>query len=233
MVCVIYSVALSQSTSLTFNNTAKYVGKGTYDWTVYVDADANTLAQIQSVEYTLDPSFPNPIRKVTTRKNKFALPSNGWGEFTIYAKVFFANGKTSTYKYRLNLVKADRVSSNNVPGDVAERTIIQTSPPSVASVNVEAASISTGNTSKSLGNGGWEWSVFVVASDDVLSQIQYVEYTLHPTFPDPIQHVMQRGLEKGKGFTLKATGWGTFEIAVKIVFTNGKTRFLKHQLKFG
>ncbi len=211
-----------------FNNTATYLGNGRYDWTVYVDADAATLAKIRSVQYTLDPSFPTPVKTVTTRENKFALSANGWGEFTIYAKVQFTDGTTGNYRYRLNLLKARKEVSSVPP----KKEAAQQAAPTV-SVNVDTATIRTGNTSRSLGGGRWEWAVFILASNEVLSQIQYVEYTLHPTFPEPVQRVTARGVESGKGFVLKATGWGTFEIAVKVVFINGKTRYLKHQLKFG
>jgi transcription initiation factor IIF auxiliary subunit len=212
---------------LTFNNSATYLGNGGYDWTVYVDADAATLAKIRSVQYTLDPSFPKPIQTVTTRQNKFALSANGWGEFTIYAKVWFTDGTTGSYRYRLNLLKARK----EAPSLLLQKEVAKKAAP-VMPVNVDTASITTGNTSRSLGGGRWEWAVFILASNDVLKQIQYVEYTLHPTFPEPIQRVTERGMENGKGFVLKATGWGTFEIAVKIVFTNGRSRYLKHQLKF-
>lgn len=228
LVYVVVSVELSSAQPrLMFNNSATYLGNGRYDWTVYVDADAATLAKIRSVQYTLDPSFPNPVQTVTTRQNKFALSANGWGEFTIYAKVRFTDGTTGSYRYRLNLLKARKdVSSVPAPKDVGK----QATP--IVSVNVDTAKITTGNTSRSLGGGRWEWAVFILASNDVLKQIQYVEYTLHPTFPEPIQRVTERGMENGKGFVLKATGWGTFEIAVKVVFTNGKVRYLRHQLKF-
>lgn len=212
---------------LTFNNTATYLGNGQYHWTVYVDADAATLARIRSVQYTLDPSFPNPVQRVTTRQNKFALSAKGWGEFTIYARVQFTDGTTGSYRYRLNLLKARKEGSSVQP----EKETPQQAAPTLP-VNVDTATIRTGNTSRSLGGGRWEWAVFILAPNEVLSQIQYVEYTLHPTYPEPIQRVTARGLESGKGFVLKATGWGTFEIAVKVVFTSGKLRYLKHQLKF-
>ena len=214
--------AVAQTRGVAFDNTATYVGDGRYSWTVFVNADAATLARIRSVQYTLHPSFSNPVRTVTNRQNRFALSANGWGEFTIYAKVSFNDGTTKNYSYRLNLLKAHRAASE-IPEKKEAR----------AAVNVDTVTIRTGNSARSLGSGRWEWSVFVLAPNDVLNQIQYVEYTLHPTFPEPVQRVTERGLESGKGFVLKATGWGTFEIAVKVVFSNGKIRYLKHQLTFG
>jgi len=225
---VFLETGAGQARRVAFNNTATYLGNGRYDWTVYVDADAATLAKIRSVQYTLDPSFPNPVRTVSTRQNKFALSANGWGEFTIYAKVQFTDGTTGTYRYRLNLAKASKLPSSVQAKKEAAEQVVASSP-----LNLDTATIRTANTSRYLGSGRWEWAVFIVASDEVLGRIQYVEYTLHPTFPEPIQRVTERGLESGKGFTLKATGWGTFEIALKVVFTGGKARYLKHQLTFG
>lgn len=219
---------LAQTRGVSFNNTATYRGDGRYDWTVYVDADAVTLAKIRSVQYTLHPSFPNPVQTVTNRQTKFALSANGWGEFTIYAKVVFTDGTTGNYSYRLNLLKARRAASSGAPQAAEAPKAVAAAP-----LNLDTVTIRTGNTSRNLGGGRWEWAVFLLAPNEVLRQVRYVEYTLHPTFPDPIQRVTERGLEEGKGFVLKATGWGTFEIAIKVVFTNGKTRYLKHQLTFG
>lgn len=231
VVCCLACTTLgwSQTRAVAFNNTASDVGEGSYQWTVYVDADAVTLSHIRSVEYTLHPTFPNPVRTVSTRENKFALSAIGWGEFTIYAKVYFTDGTAGSYRYRLNLAKATRPSSSveQAPRDLTKRVLTR------STVKTDTMHIATGNTSRRLQNGSWEWTVFIIASNEVLQHVQYVEYTLHPTFSQPIQRVTQRGLESGRGFALKATGWGTFEIAIKVVFTNGTKRYLKHPLKFG
>src|SRR6516165_7227020 len=56
------------------SNTSTYAGAGRWDWTIFVDADPNTLEQIDCVEYTLHPTFPNPVRKVCSQpETKFAL----------------------------------------------------------------------------------------------------------------------------------------------------------------
>ena len=227
--------SLMQRATIRLNNIAQPAGEGRYDWTVFIETDATTLLQIKAVEYTLHPTFANPVRTVTTGREKgFPLSTNGWGEFTIYVRVFFASGTTTSLKYWLDFSKTSRTVPNMiVPRPPREDVRKSPLPVVTPRVDVETAPLATQNTSKNLGGDKWEWSIFVTANDEVLSQIQYVEYTLHPTFADPIQKVTQRGAERGKGFFLKATGWGTFEIAVKVVLTNGKTRFLKHQLKFG
>jgi len=72
---------------LTVDNTAKYVGKGRYEWTVFILAGDSVLNSIRYVEYTLHPTFPNPVRNGTGRT--FALSSNGWGEFNIKVRIVY------------------------------------------------------------------------------------------------------------------------------------------------
>ncbi|MEK7249377.1 MAG: pYEATS domain-containing protein, partial [Bacteroidota bacterium] len=131
----------AQPKELSFNNTAKYVGNGRYDWTVFVDADSATLAPIKSVEYTLDPTFPNPVRTVTKRENRFALSSNGWGVFTIYIKVFFTNGKVGNYKYPLSFSKP--AYGQTTPLAQKKQPAAQVAPPpsSEEKINLDAESI--------------------------------------------------------------------------------------------
>lgn len=205
-------VEAGEEKGIKIKNTSEYVGNGSYNWTVYIDEDATTLNRIDSVEYTLHPTFPQPVRKAYARQNKFALSSSGWGEFTIYARVFFSNRRIETSNYRLRLTKA-------TSGVVAR------------SLKFESIRIGTDNSSKYVGDGRWDWTVFLTADDSVLSSIRYVEYTLHPTFPNPVRRVSDRGTAHGRGFFLSAGGWGTFKIGVKVVFVNGSTRSLTHELK--
>jgi transcription initiation factor IIF auxiliary subunit len=70
--------------ALTVTNTSSYAGGGRWAWSVFVDADAETLRQIECVEYTLHPTFPNPVRRVCNQsKTGFALSTNGWGTFRL------------------------------------------------------------------------------------------------------------------------------------------------------
>lgn len=96
------------------DNTSKYIGSGRYNWTVYIVASEDTLNQINYVEYTLHPTFPNPKRRVNQRGSRdypFALSSNGWGEFNIVVKVVFNNGRVFEFDYRLKL-ESDRNNKN-------------------------------------------------------------------------------------------------------------------------
>jgi transcription initiation factor IIF auxiliary subunit len=58
--------------------------------------------------------------------------------------------------------------------------------------------------------------VFIVAEKAVLSGIKAVEYTLHPTFPNPVRQ------GRGPDFAITANGWGEFNSKVKITFKDKK-----------
>jgi transcription initiation factor IIF auxiliary subunit len=91
--------------------------------------------------------------------------------------------------------------------------------------------ISADNTAKGLGNGRWSWTVFIKAPLEVLQDIQSVQYTLHPTFPYPVQRVSTIGDLK-QPFALSATGWGTFPIQIRVFMKDGQTHDLTHNLNF-
>lgn len=92
-----------------FNNFARHVGhRGEYDWfqwVVFVDEGPDVLADVEGVEYRLHETFPNPVRYVTNREERFALVSSGWGKFTIFATVLFRNGEEETHTHELDLEK--------------------------------------------------------------------------------------------------------------------------------
>jgi hypothetical protein len=64
-----------------------------------------------------------------------------------------------------------------------------------------------------------------------LATVSYVEYTLHPTFPNSDQRV-DRTTDTRYPFGLTATGWGVFPVAIKVVFKSGQIRYLSHMLRF-
>src|SRR5262245_16892214 len=56
------------------------------------------------------------------------------------------------------------------------------------------------------GKDWWNWSVWIDAPQEQLDQIQYVEYTLHPTFAERVRRVTDGGAK----FRLDSAGWGEF-----------------------
>jgi hypothetical protein len=94
-----------------------------------------------------------------------------------------------------------------------------------------ARSIIADNVSESVGNKRWNWTVFIKGDREAIDAVKCVEYKLHPTFPDPIRLVCDRG-DLSRPFGLSATGWGTFSIGIRVFMKDGSHKDLKHQLKF-
>ena len=80
-------------------------GQNYYRWKVFVDAPESVMAEIKEVEYTLHPTFPDPVRTSRDRNDRFALEASGWGEFTILAKVRLKDGSEQAVPYWLDLHK--------------------------------------------------------------------------------------------------------------------------------
>ena len=192
-------------------NTAEYMDSGRYEWTVFLVAENPVLETIDYVEYTLHPSFPNPVRISHDRDTNFAISSSGWGESNVYIKIVFRDGRKMHTKHKLSLEERNG-------GDID----IQLPPHS------EFGEIIADNTAKYLGNQLWEWTVFIETDKETLSQIEYVEYILHPTFPNPIRRV---SITDNK-FALTAKGWGSFEINIRVAFKDNTERHLTHILEF-
>ena len=77
--------------------------------------------------------------------------------------------------------------------------------------------ITINNTASLSGKSGYyNWTVFVQADDAALNNIDHVEYLLHPTFSNP----QVSSNNRSTNFSYTSTGWGEFEIKVKIVFKN-------------
>ncbi len=78
-----------------------------------------------------------------------------------------------------------------------------------------------------IGDDLWDWWVAIDGAENDLNEIQKVIYTLHPTFIKPIVTVNERITN----FKLKASGWGTFRIYIKIVLSSGDEIKLQHDLE--
>jgi len=94
-----------------------------------------------------------------------------------------------------------------------------------------AQEISADNIAHPIGEDRWSWTVFIKGPPQVLKNIECVEYTLHPTFPNPVQKICGLGDQKYP-FALTATGWGTFQIRIRVFMKDGEYRDLTHYLRF-
>lgn len=80
---------------------------GWWEWTVSLSGSEQELDQVDSVQYTLHPTFPQPVREVSDRVSRFALSSAGWGEFMIYATANLKDGSEVPLRHWLCLVEPD------------------------------------------------------------------------------------------------------------------------------
>jgi transcription initiation factor IIF auxiliary subunit len=90
-------------TLLPVQQEAHYAGDRYWNWSVWLQGPAPDLDQVNYVEYTLDRTFPSPVRRVRDRNSNFRLSAGGWGEFVIYVKIVFRDGSSSSLDHRLRL----------------------------------------------------------------------------------------------------------------------------------
>ncbi len=76
------------------------------------------------------------------------------------------------------------------------------------------------------GEGRWNWAVWLDGSPDDLEEVAYVEYVLHPTFPNPVRKVTDRASK----FRMQTNGWGEFNIKVRIHFAEDDDEDDEHVL---
>ena len=196
------ATATSAFAALTITNTSSYMGGGRWAWKVFVDADAETLQRIECVEYTLHSTFPDPVRRVCNQaKTRFALSTNGWGTFTIKVRIEYRDGRS----------------------DLREHQLVFTQEPAKTPLSLEAR-----NWAREIEPGWWEWGVHLAGPAADLEHVRCVEYTLHPTFPNPVRMVCSRA----DRFLLTARGWGTFDLKIKVLLKDGSMYPMTHSLKF-
>ena len=77
------------------------------------------------------------------------------------------------------------------------------------------------------GDDWWKWAVWLEGTDDKLDLVEFVEWTLHPTFPNPIRKTHDRTSK----FRLETGGWGVFQIRALVQMKDGMQTKLRHYLK--
>ena len=77
------------------------------------------------------------------------------------------------------------------------------------------------------GEDWWKWSVWIEGQDEALNRIEFAEWTLHPTFPNPVRRISDRATK----FRLDTGGWGVFPIFVRLQLKDGQQIKLRHQLQ--
>ena len=77
------------------------------------------------------------------------------------------------------------------------------------------------------GDDWWRWAVWIDGREEALDRIDFVEWTLHPTFPNPVRRVHDRASR----FRLETGGWGVFNIGVRVQLKDGQQVKLRHELE--
>lgn len=77
------------------------------------------------------------------------------------------------------------------------------------------------------GEDWWRWAVWVEGPDEALDLIDFVEWVLHPTFPNPIRRISDRASK----FRLETAGWGVFQICARVQMKDGGQTKVGHCLK--
>ncbi len=89
--------------SIRVEQEATRISQGSWDWSVWLEGTGEVLDQIESAEYVLHPTFPNPVREMSNRANNFRLNARGWGEFMIHVNIHLKDGETVRYDHWLKL----------------------------------------------------------------------------------------------------------------------------------
>jgi transcription initiation factor IIF auxiliary subunit len=92
---------------LTIKQESSYLGEDWWAWSIALDGPPEELDRVQYVVYTLHPTFPSPVRRVTDRSTHFRLDAKGWGTFTVYVEVSFKDGPPQTLSHELALYYPD------------------------------------------------------------------------------------------------------------------------------
>jgi transcription initiation factor IIF auxiliary subunit len=66
-------------------------------------------------------------------------------------------------------------------------------------------------------NEWYEWRVFMDEPPETLAKVSYVEYSLHPTFPNPFR----TSYDAESRFAIESSGWGEFVIPIMVVLRDG------------
>jgi len=98
---------MSEGLNIQIDQGEEYQGNERWRWWVWVEGSDDNLDQIDHVVYTLDRTFPNPIREVTDRNSKFRLETAGWGTFPVKATIIRKDGEKETLVHNLRLTYPD------------------------------------------------------------------------------------------------------------------------------
>lgn len=179
-------------------------------------AVAVRLRQHQSLLYIMTPRgrmeylevIPEPVEALGTAE----ITGRGQEELLV-------GGRGRIWSYRFNQAKYDNLM------EAVLRVF------DFGSDDIRLADVEPKNVAKQVREGWYEWTVYIDGSDDSIERIACVQYTLHPSFPDPRQLVCEPG-DGPRRFALKREGWGAFNVGIRLFLKSGPVQEMSHQLRF-
>ena len=92
--------------SLSIEQTSHRKGRHHWSWSLRLTGPAEEMAAVQSVVYTLHPTFSPPVHRVDDPESGFRLKGSGWGEFMVHVKVLHRDGTETPMEHWLELEDA-------------------------------------------------------------------------------------------------------------------------------
>jgi hypothetical protein len=95
----------NETPQLSVDNTSARLSEDRWAWTVFINAEAQVLDQVNCVVYQLHPTFRPSVVRVCERGAgpPFALKANGWGAFTIQVHVIMKDRRQYDLSHALKL----------------------------------------------------------------------------------------------------------------------------------
>jgi hypothetical protein len=88
---------------LSVKQDSKYEGRNWWKWSVWLEGPSEELKIVDHVVYTLHPTFPEPVRRISDRRSGFRLDSAGWGEFDLHLQIVYKDGKVRKRTHSVKL----------------------------------------------------------------------------------------------------------------------------------
>jgi transcription initiation factor IIF auxiliary subunit len=203
----LFCAAAATPTAISIGQTQTDLGDGTWQWTVFLQGPLEKIRNVTCVEYHFPPTVGlkgYDQCDIGDPNKPFALKnqrSNGGFELRIEIRY-----QDQTEEHLRHLVIFNKT------GDASSGLKLE-------------------NISEKRGEKLWGWTAFVNGPANVLAKIRCVEYTLHPSFPEPHQQVCKTA-DPSHPFALTAQGWGVFDLKASVVFHDGSVEQLDHMLDF-
>ncbi len=179
-------------------------------------AVAVRLRRPQSLLYIMSPRgrveylevIPEPVEALGAA----ALPGRG-------EEALLVGGNGRVWSYRFNQLRYDSLA------EAVFRVF------AFGTEDIRLADVTPKNVATQLREGWFEWTVYIDGPADALEKIACVQYSLHPSFPDPHRLVCEPG-DGPRHFALKREGWGAFTVGIRIFLKSGPVQAMQHRLQF-